>query len=476
MNNRIVNGGGLSQKLDKAWSNVVSSLSGKLPGDTFRTWIKPLKINYLFPDRMEIVAPNEYFLKYVMGHYKNDIEESLASECKSCGIEQVKTSYTSLGETNSLGLGVNGPEDNGLWLPPQQNPLAAMNQHGKPSQGLFNLNPNFTFENFVVGNPNSFAYSVAKAFSQNDNLGNNIVYILSDHGLGKSHLAQAMAQALQTQEPRLNIIYLTAEDFTNGMTNAINNSSMEDFKERFRQRCDVLMLDNITFLGGKGMIQQEVSYTMDHLLDKGKRVVLTSTYEPRSIPKLSQSLKSRFCSSLVANIEPPDLAMRVKILANKAKKEGLRLSDKVLDVIASNITSDVRQLEASVTTLAAKSRHLQKAPDVAMARECLSTINNNREDGLTLNRVLKFVCNAFRVEPQAVTSGVRNKRVAEARTMGIYLSRVLTGKTLLEIGKTFGRGHSSVLYAINKMEQKMLADNRVQLQVDYFIGQLNNQA
>jgi chromosomal replication initiator protein len=475
MNNLIVSGGDLSQAVGKLWPAVVTALSETLPHDTFRTWIKPLSAKWLFPNIVEIVAPNEFFLRYLIGHYKNDIEDLLVSECRKNGLGKVEINYTSLSDTHNMGLGENGMEDRSLWLPPQLNPLARLGATQELSQNILQFNPNFTFENFVVGNANSFAYSVAQAFSRNDNLGNNILYILSDHGLGKSHLSQAMAQALLLKEPNMDVIYLTAEDFTNAMSKALTDSSMDEFKMRFRQNCDVLMLDNIPFLGGKGKIQQEVGYTMDYLIDNGKRVVLTSTYDPRSIPRLSQSLKSRFCSGLVAPIEAPDFEMRVKILASKARKEGIKLNDKVIDVIASNITSDVRLLEASVTTIAARCRLLQKAPDVNMARDCLATISNAQEDGMTLTRVLKFVCHTFKVEPQTITSNCRHKRVNEARTFGIYLSRILTGKTLDDIGRIFGRRHSSVLYAINKVEQDMRADSRVQKQVDLYIGQLNNQ-
>jgi chromosomal replication initiator protein len=457
---------------------VVSHLNDKLPAEMFKTWILPLNAKFQSPDRMEIVAPNEYFLKYVLGHFKGAIEDSLGAVCKDFGLGLVQASYSSLSEIRSLGLGTFDQEDRGLWLPPQQNPLASLDglaSLDRKSRNASELNPNFTFENFVVGDPNSFAFSVAKAFSNNDNLGNNILYIMSDHGLGKSHLSQAMARALLAKEPNLAIIYLTAEDFTNAMSKALNESSMEAFKMKVRQHCDVLMLDNVPFLGGKGKIQQEVGYTMDYLVDKGKKVVLTSTYDPKSIPKLSQSLRSRFCSGLVAPIDPPDFGMRVKIINNKAKKEGLKLSEKVVDAIASNLTSDVRQLEACVTTIAARCRLLNKLPDLAMAQDCLTILSNAREDGLTLNRILKYVCLTFKVEPQTVTSNCRHKRVSEARTIGIYLSRILTGKTLDEIGKVFGRRHSSVLYAINKVEQDMKADSRVRLQIDFYIGQLNNQ-
>ncbi|MDR2404774.1 MAG: chromosomal replication initiator protein DnaA [Deltaproteobacteria bacterium] len=475
MNNFIVNGGDLSLAAKNVWPQVVSILGEKLPNPIFNTWIKPLSPRWLHPNILEITAPNEYFLKYVLGHYKKDIEELVCSEGKKHGLGKVEFSYASQTDIHSMGLGVNAPEDRGLWLPPQLNPLEQLDAFSKLTQNVLQFNPNFTFENFIVGNANSFAYSAAQAFSRNDDLGNNILYILSDHGLGKSHLSQAMAQALLAKAPNMDIIYLTAEDFTNAMSKALIESSMEEFKMRFRQKCDVLVLDGVPFLGGKGKIQQEVGYTMDYLVDKGKKVVLTSTYEPKSIPKLSQSLKSRFCSSLVAPIEPPDFDMRVKILESKAKKEGIKLSEKVIEIIASNITSDVRLLEASVTTIAARCSLLHKEPDVKMARDCLAIISNTREDSMTLNRVMEFICRTFKLEPQTLTSNCRLKKVNDARNIGIYLSRILTGKTLDDIGKVFGRRHSSVIYAINKVEQDMKLDTRVSHQVDLYIGQLNNQ-
>ncbi|MDR2198305.1 MAG: chromosomal replication initiator protein DnaA [Deltaproteobacteria bacterium] len=473
MSKIIVDGGDLSLEMGKLWPSAVAELSARVPEDLFKTWIARLRAKIELPNVIEVVAPNEFFLRYVQGHFKNEIEDALTSIARANGIGKIAIKFAWSPEPPNMGLYDGGSENGGLWLPPQLNPLAQMNAHARLTQNILQFNPNFTFDNFIVGDTNCFAYSAARAFSRNDDLGNNILCFLSDHGLGKSHLSQAMAQAILAQHPDLNLIYMTAEDFTNAMTRALHDYSMDDFKIRFRHKCDVLVLDNITFLGGKGKIQQEVGYTMDYLLDKGKRVVLTTTYHPGNIPRINQALKSRFCSSLVAPIQPPDFDTRVKILVSKAGKENITLNDRVLELIASNITSDVRLLEASVTSIAARCRLFQRTADLNMARECLSNIASGGEDGLTIKRILKFVCHTFKVDQQAITSNCRQKKVSEARSFGIYLCRLLTGKTLDDIGHAFGRRHSSVLYALNKLEQTMKKDPRVQNQVDLYIGQLN---
>jgi chromosomal replication initiator protein len=232
-------------------------------------------------------------------------------------------------------------------------------------------------------------------------------------------------------------------------------------------------LEGVSFLSGKSKIQDELSLTLDFLISQGKKVVLTSTIEPKRIPNLEKSLRSRFNSSLLAPIGPPDYDTRVEILKRKASKEKLSLNRKVLELIATQITTDVRILEASITTIAARSRFLGRTPDITMVRECLTIYPTGEESAVGLEDIRKFICQMFNLPPEDLTSKSRLKKVNEARKMGIYLSRLLTKNTWDDIGKMYGRKHSSALYAFSQVEREVKADVRFSRQVDFLIGQLS---
>jgi chromosomal replication initiator protein len=304
-------------------------------------------------------------------------------------------------------------------------------------------------------------------------MGTGILFLLSENGLGKSHLSQALAHRVQEKSPARRVLYVTAEHFTNLMTMSINRKTMDSFKRRFREQCDILMVEDVTFLSGKERIQNELRMTLDTLLDRGKKIVLTSTQSPKQIPGIDKSLRSRMNSSLIAPIGPPDYDTRLMILQRKANAEGLSVDRKVLEHVAERVTADVRLLEASVASLKASVMATGRRVDVAMADECVSSLPSaDGPSGVGLDEIRTFVCRAFSVAPSDMSGKSRLKRHGEARKMGIYLSRRLTGKTLVEIGKFYGRRHSSALYTCNKMDEEYRKDAKTMRQVDYYIGEL----
>jgi chromosomal replication initiator protein len=273
--------------------------------------------------------------------------------------------------------------------------------------------------------------------------------------------------------PRNKVFYLTAEDFTNEMTHAIRHSRMEEFKARYRQHCDVLVLEEVQFLAGKEKIQAELCFTLDCLMEQGKKVVFTSPQEPRNIPRLGRSLRSRLSTALVSPIGPPDYETRLNILLKKAKALGLKVSRIVLEHVAERVASDVRQLESCLISLKAKSQLLGQQVDMEMARETLAYIFDDQDGGgLTPAAVRAVICRHFQIETAEITSRDRSRKVTEARALGIYLARQLTGRTLEEIGSIFGRSHSSALYAINKLEKQLKKDPKLQGKLDFFNQQL----
>ncbi len=453
---------------DRRWTAARRVLADRLSPGNYKTWIEPLKLGTAEAGRLVLAGPNPFFLNWVKNHFLGDLLEALAS----AGFEPA-ASLEFVTELDQPGI---RPEiqpdrtfsrpESGLVVPP---PVLAQLQGAQP------LRPaeRFTFDNFVVGDSNLYAFSAAKAMADGASLGADALFLTSDHGLGKSHLSMALGRAFLQNQPRRQVYYLTAEDFTNEMTQALRHGTMDDFKAKYRQQCDVLVLEEVQFLAGKEKIQSELCFTLDCLMERGKKVVFTSPQEPKGIPRLGRSLRSRLSTALVSPIGPPEYETRLNILVKKTRAIGLKVSRPVLEYVAERVTTDVRQLESCLISLKAKSQLLDRQVDLDMARETLAYLfDDQMEGGLNLLTIRSLVCRHFHVEADQITSKDRSGRVNEARALGMYLARQLTGRTLTEIGQVFGRTHSSTLYAINKMEIQLKKDPKLQGKLEFLTQKL----
>jgi chromosomal replication initiator protein len=423
---------------------------------------------------MEILSPNEFFSDYVAEHYGSEISKNVNELCRPpCALPDapgVPLVFVFARETKPREKPATSGDDGFFgWTPPSRAREKGSSLGSVLLSNALGFNTDFTFENFVVGKPNDLAFTVSKALSEDDKLGNGMLCLFSDHGQGKSHLSQALGRNALAVNPGLRVLYLTAEDFCNEMTRSLNEKSMGDFKKNFRFNCDILIIEDMTFLCNKYKIQDELSLTLDHLMNGGKKIVLTSTVEPKLI-RLSNHLKSRLNSSLIAPIGPPDLETRMEIIRRKAKRIGFSISEKAVELISDRVTKDVRQLESVVVTLSAKCRVSPKKTDYALAKESLTSYDGSAEGGITLEEVRDFICDAFKVEASVLSSRTRIKKVCEARKMAIYVSRMLTKTTLEEIGKTYKRNHSTTLYAYNKMDDEIRRNPETGRLADYLLA------
>jgi len=457
-----------SEPCDRLWAAARRALADRLSPGNYKTWIEPLKLYQAEAGRLVLAGPNPFFLNWVKTHFIGDLAAALAA----AGFEATAPLefVTDMDQPGAPALAACGPE--GRTVRPAAAPALigpGCFQSARP------LRPadRFTFDNFVVGNSNLYAFSAAKALAEGAALGSDALFITSDHGLGKSHLSLAMGRAFLQHQPSHQIYYLTAEDFTNEMTHALRHGTMEDFKTKYRQACDVLVLEEVQFLAGKEKIQSELCFTLDCLMERGKKVVFTSPQEPKGIPRLGRSLRSRLSTALVSPIGPPEYETRLNILVKKAKTIGLKTSRSVLEYVAERVTSDVRQLESCLVSLKAKSQFLDRQVDLDMAREALTYLFDDQlEGGLSPLAIRTLICRHFHLETAEITSRDRGSRVNEARSLGMYLARQLTGRTLEEIGRVFGRTHSSALYAINKLDQQIKKDAKLQGKVEFFTQRL----
>ncbi len=314
----------------------------------------------------------------------------------------------------------------------------------------------YTFENFIVGNSNKYAHAACIAVTNNPASMYNPLFIHGPSGLGKTHLLYAITNKILRTGKAKNVLYVRGEDFTNQMINTlVHKQPMMYFRERFRN-VDVLLMDDIQFIAGKEAIQEEFFHTFNDLHENRKQIILTSDRPPKDIATLEDRLKSRFEWGLIVDIQPPDLETRVAILRRKSESMGINVPDEVLLYLAEQIKSNIRQLEGAVKKLNAYS-FLNNTPiTVEFAKRCIQDIISGTEPlSVTVDKIFNVVSNKYAVSVEDIKSKKRNKEISQARHATIYLLRKTTDLSLNDIGRMFDQHHTTVLSAINKMEEEV---------------------
>jgi chromosomal replication initiator protein len=420
-------------------------------------WIDPLELVVSREGKVSLACPNRFFLNWVRENYLPEIKRGW--EQNSGNPQEIHLRLA----TTPRRVPEDGRETSQLELPLP----AATNGHG------YRLNRRFTFDQFVVGSSNSFAFQAAYAIANGDRGLSSSLYLLADTGLGKSHLSHAVGNHILTQNMNIRVCYLTAEEFTNEMIVAIKNRRMDGFKEKYRNNCQVLILEEVQFLSGKEKTQAELAYTLDALNRDNRRVIFTGTHFPKDIPKLRSKLQSRLTAGMVTHIEPPDFQTRMKILEKKAANEGIQLPSDVGELLATHITRDVRQLESCIIGIVAKSSFLKKAIDVRLAHEVLESVCDSRE-AVSIDRVQQVICQYFKVSVEALKSNSRKKGVVYPRNLGMYFCRKYTEETLEAIGRAFNRSHATVIHAVENISRQIQGKSGVRNQVEFLGQQLEN--
>jgi chromosomal replication initiator protein len=321
------------------------------------------------------------------------------------------------------------------------------------------LLPKYTFDNFVVGASNQFAHAASKAVANQPGDHYNPLFIYGGVGLGKTHLVNAIGHQVLDGNEDARVVYLSSESFMNELIAALRRDRMDDFKNRFR-RIDVLIVDDVQFLAGRERTQEEFFHTFNSLYDSHHQIVLTSDKFPKEIPDLEERLRNRFEWGLIADIQPPDIETRVAIVEKKAEVEGIDLPQEVAIFLATNIDSNVRELEGSLTRLGAFAS-LNKCPiTVDFAREVLQSVLRDRGDrAITIESIQKAVCDFFRIRPNDLRSKKRTRTVALPRQVAMYLCRRYTDASFPVIGDRFGgRDHSTVIHAAQVIERRLRDD------------------
>ena len=442
------------------WQEVKNHIRGKLSDNSFSLWINPLTPLEERDDYLVLGCPNKFSLNWVTENYKDLMEKRL----------------NDLGKNNcKLILKIQSPEKKepvpDLFKPSKQ--LTLPNISSGRTNGRRRFNRDFTFDRFVVGKCNEFAYSASKALATDSNWKYDSLFLLSNTGLGKSHLSHAIGHAILDHNPNTRAYYITAEDFVNEMIFALKNKRIDEFKDKYRRSCDVLLLEEVHFLSGKEKTQMELGYTLDALVNDNKKIIFTSSLLPKDMPNMTKGLSSRLVSGVISTLEKPDYDTRVKIIEKKSFEHNLRLSEDIIHLFAKNLTRDVRQIESTIRCLRAKSELMNACIDISLAKEVINcqVIDQNN---LSLDGIKKVICHYFKVDPAMLQSKSRKKVHAYPRNLFVYLCRNFTDATLEDIGKSINRNHSTIIYSSEIIEKKIKTDNTVKKHITFLTEKIKD--
>ena len=321
-----------------------------------------------------------------------------------------------------------------------------------------NYNFEYTFDSFIVGNSNKFAHAACVAVAQRPAMDYNPLFIYGPSGLGKTHLMSAVVNEIRRKKKDLRVVYIKGDEFTNQLIESLAKQEMNKFRERYRN-CDILLIDDIQFIAGKVSTQEEFFHTFNALYEEHKQIILSSDRPPKDIQTLEERLKTRFEWGLIADIQPPDLELRVAIIKKKAEQISVELSDEVLNFLAENLRSNIRQIEGAVKKLSALSFLKGEKITMETAKSCLSELLGGAEPiNVTVDKIFTAVFKKYGIKKEDIIGQKRNKDIANARHISIYLIRTITEMSLPNIGKIFNRDHSTVLTSYEKIEKRVFSD------------------
>lgn len=326
------------------------------------------------------------------------------------------------------------------------------------------LNPSYTFENFVVGGSNNFAYVAAKSVSEKPGIVYNPLFIYGGVGLGKTHLMQAVGNVMLTQGKT--VIYTSVEQFLNDFSRHLSNRTMDRFKDKYR-KCDLLLIDDIQFLSNKNQIQEEFFHTFEALRNENKQIIITSDKHPKKIAGLEERLKSRFEWGLVADIQPPELETKIEIIKKKCEINRVKLDKEVINYVATIIENNTREIEGILSKLNAYSQLMGVDVNIEFARNVLKEQMAEKRNNITTDLIMEIVSKELNVKTSEIRSKSRNSNIVYARRIAIYLSRNLTPNSMPQLAQYFGmKDHTAVSHTMKKINELIKNDEDFKVKID----------
>ena len=419
------------KSLSDLWDSILARLSGELSDMTIKTWFDEITVVTMEDSALVLHCSNPF--------KKNTIETRFMKHIKAA----LKDIFSTDLEVKIL----------------SDEQLAAYHGVAPDRPGNLFDSDAFTFETYVVGPQNKLAYAAAKAVAEKPAEGFNPLFIYGESGLGKTHLLYAIAHLMRSRRPESRIVYIKGDDFTNELVSSIRENRNAEFREKYRQ-ADILLVDDIQFIAGKIQTQEEFFHTFNTLYESGKQIVLTSDRPPREMTQLSDRLMSRFESGLMVDVAPPDFETRLAIIHNKAALLGVKLPDEVMDYIAENVTTNVRQLEGTLNKILAYRDLLgDQVDEESVGRAVRDMLKRSNEYVPSPKVIISYICSYYNIDEETLRGQSRSRDVVAARQLAMYLIRRMHATSLDGIGKEFGnRDHSTILHSLDKVEKQMQTD------------------
>ncbi|MCP4395109.1 MAG: chromosomal replication initiator protein DnaA [Alphaproteobacteria bacterium] len=464
---------------NNVWGRICGQMRNEIGDVAFKSWLEPMSLGTVCDSEVKLCVPTRFMRDWVMTHYAERIKSLWSKENPS--IQNVdfiirkgtRRPAPSISHSNSQ----SNRRPTSAPVPPKstiRRPAKTTSQSHAPSpfetqpqlfqnrtpsndqdENYLNtsarLDERFTFDNFIVGKPNEFAYAAAKKVAETTDVAFNPLFLYSGVGLGKTHLMHAIAWEIQNKNPSRNAVYLSAEKFMYRFVRALRYKDTMAFKEQFRS-VDVLMIDDIQFISGKDSTQEEFFHTFNALVDQGKQIIVSSDKSPAELDGIEDRLRSRLGYGLVADIHPTNYELRLGILEAKAEQLGQVVPSKVIEFLAHKISTNVRELEGALQRVIAHAQLIGKEITLESTQSVLSDLLRTHDRQITIEEIKNKVSEHFNISPREMSSQRRSQLVARPRQIAMFLSKLLTTRSLPQIGREFGgRDHTTVMYAVKKI-------------------------
>ena len=443
----------MEKLIKEKWNDILEFMKTEydITNVAYRTWLLPLAVHSVTGNTIIISIDDSKTGAFAIDFIKNKYGQFLKTAIEEMLDQEFDIQYVLLS---------NAPKD----TPPSK---------AKPTSAS-GLNPKYTFDTFVIGNNNKFAHAASLAVADSPGEGYNPLFIYGGVGLGKTHLMHSVGHYILERNPDAKVMYVTSEKFMNELIQSIRNKTTEEFRDKYRNN-DVLMIDDIQFISGKEGTQEEFFHTFNALHEAKKQIIIASDRPPKEIKTLEERLCSRFEWGIIADIQSPDYETRMAILNKKALADGITIDPHILEYIASNVKSNIRELEGSLNKLIALSRLKKKEITMDLATEAIQEyVNTDAGHTVTLTYVVDIVADHFNLTAQEIYSKNRSNKIAYPRQIAMYMCRKHLGMSLADIGKSIGgKDHTTVMHALKKIEEDLKTDSSLQNVLDVLVKKLN---
>ncbi|MBL6599909.1 MAG: chromosomal replication initiator protein DnaA [Alphaproteobacteria bacterium] len=463
--------------IDKQWARVRARMRREVGESVYRNWLRSLTMDRVDGATAVLTAPTPFFRDRIIAQFEDRLALAWAVESND-DIDKVKVisagrsgKSPSKGTTNHAESALDDAEDEIAHLDdgadkPIRAPISAKTHRQSDGPVNGHLDPRFTFENFVVGKPNELAYAAARRVAGSDGVPFNPLFLYGGVGLGKTHLMHAIAWEIRRRDPARRVIYLSAEKFMYQFIRALRFKDTVEFKDQFRS-VDVLMIDDVQFIGGKDSTQEEFFHTFNALVDQNRQVIISADKSPTDLEGLEERLRSRLGWGLVADIHPTTYELRLGILQSKVEKLGVEIPSRVLEFLAHKITSNVREMEGAMNRIVAHATLVGRDITLETTQEVLHDLLRAYDRRVTVEDIQRQVATHFEIRLADMHSARRSRAVARPRQVAMYLSKHLTQHSLPDIGRRFGgRDHTTVLHAVKRVDELRSIDKQFNDEVD----------